>query len=493
MAVLSNFVKKQNDKNRESSPETNESHNPISSVNNMAKILLLDFEEKDYKFFKDKDFDVDRKETNWKSSSIESLMIPEDCRLILYQANNKSTISSAHARDSEKIKSVINRGGAVVCFIGNCETFHLTNFVGSIPRFEFKKNDTPNSITPINEDPFAPIFKKFGKSISEAKKLFPNAMAAGATVDLKSWDPLSEGELQVLATSSDGYPISAVIRNGKGYYLFLPWFGDENIRVAEYILTEMYPKLEIVEPEIPEAPEEPKASPPNTEANWLDKKEYAFPGLQELYKEKEEARKKFERAITKIDAKIEELKDKKQAPFQKTLIAQGEELVKSVVTALEYIGWKKVVNVSEYWKNVVRDREEDIWLLEEENDPIEETIKTGYVFLINVVASNENAKDEDFADLQKFKGRRMQEFNNTKMKSILIGNYFYDQEAKLRKNPFSAEQISDVEKDGNGVLTTYELFKAVKAIMENKIKGEDIQEQMQVQTGHIQFNFDVKK
>ena len=226
----------------------------------MAKILLLDFEEKDYKFFKDKDFDVDRKETNWRSSSIESLMIPEGCRLILYQANNKSTISSAHARDSEKFKRVVSKGGAVVCFIGKCETFHLTNFVGSIPKFEFTKNETPNLVTPINEDPYAQIFEKFGKSITEAKKLFPNAMAAGATVDLKSWDPNSEGELQVLATSSDGYPISAVIRNGKGYYLFLPWFGDENIRVAEYVLTEMYPKLEITEPEIPAMQKEPEAN-----------------------------------------------------------------------------------------------------------------------------------------------------------------------------------------------------------------------------------------
>ena len=493
MAVLSNFVKKIDEKNKGNSPAANESRNPLNSVNNMAKILLLDFEEKDLKFFKDKDYDVDRKETNWRSSSIESLMIPEDCRLILYQADSKSTISSAHARDSEKFKTIINRGGAIVCFIGNCETFHLTNFVGNIPKFGFKKNDSPNMVTAINEDPFAPIFDRFGKSITEAKKLFPDAMAAGAKVDLKTWDPNSEGEMQVLATSTDGYPVSAVIRNGKGYYLFLPWFGDENIRVAEYILTEIYPELEIVEPEVPEIPEGLESPPTDNATDWLDKEEYAFPGLQELYKEKEEARKKFEQAITKIDAKIEELKEKKQAPFQKMLIAEGDELVKSVVTALEYIGWKKVVNVSDYWKNVVRDREEDIWLLEDDSSPIEETIKTGYVFLVNVASGTEPAKDEDCTDLQKFKGRRMQEFNNTKMKSILIGNYFCDTEAKLRKNPFSEEQISDVEKDGNGVLTTYELFKAVKRLMENTIKKEEIKNQMQEQTGLIQFNFEVKK
>lgn len=492
MAVLSNFVKKLEDKNKEFSPEKNESNNTITPVNNMAKILLLDFEEKDLRFFKDKDFDIDRKETNWKSSSIESLHIPENCRLILYQADNKSTISSAHARDAEKFKNVVSKGGAVVCFVGQCERFHLTNFVGKVPKLELKKYDTPLLVTPIREDPFAPIFENFGQSIKDAKKLFPEAMAVGAKVNLKSWDPNFDGEMQVLATSSDGYPISAVIRNGNGYFLFLPWFGEENIRVAEYILTEMYPKLDIAEPEVPEMPEEPDI-PSDTEGNWLEKEEYAFPDLQELYKEKEEARKKFEQSIAKIDAKIEDLKEKKQAPFQKMLVAEGDELTKAVITAMDYIGWKKVVNVNNYWKNVVRDKEENIWLLEDDTRPIEETIKTGYVFLVNVRASKDAAKDEDCATLQKYKGRRMQEFNNTKMKSILVGNYFFDKEAKFRKNPFTEEQISDVEKDGNGVLTTYELFKAVKAIMENRIKKEEIQKQMQAQQGRIQFNYSVKK
>jgi len=82
----------------------------------------------------------------------------------------------------------------------------------------------------------------------------------------------------------------------------------------------------------------------------------------------------------------------------------------------------------------------------------------------------------------------MQEFNNTKMKAILIGNYFNKQDAKLRKNPYSEVQIADAEKDANGLLTTYELFQAVKAIMENKIKKEDIQRQMEAQLGLIKFN-----
>lgn|GEM_PF-236404 len=475
MTVLGNYVKSVEEKDKVSSPMKDSIGLPETPEMNSAKILLLDFEEKDYKLLKDKKFDVALKQTNWKSSSIESLIIPEECQMILYQANSSSTISSAHARDSEKFKALIGKGGVMVCFVGQCETFHLTNFSGSIPKLNFQYYDAPNITTLTKKGSFAPLFDKFGTSILQAKKLFPEAIAIGSKIDLRTWDSNASGEMEVLATSSDGYPISVVIRDGKGYYLLLPWFGEKNIEVAEMISKEMLPQTEI-------------QGESGNELTWLDSEEYTFPGLQELYKEKEEARKKFEQAIAKIDKKIDDIKEKKQAPFQKMLISEGTELKKSVITALEYIGWKKVVDVDDYWKNVVRDKEEDIWLLEDDSAPIETTIKTGYVFLLNTVGSDKDAVDEDCAVLQKFKGRRMQEFNNTKMKAILIGNYYNKQDAKLRKNPYSEVQIADAEKDANGLLTTYELFKAVKAIMEDKIKKEDIQRQMEAQLGLIKFN-----
>jgi hypothetical protein len=475
VTVFGNTVKNVEDRNKDSPPEKDNIGFPESPEMNSVEILLLDFEDKDYKELKDKKFEVALKQTNWKSSSIESLIIPENCKMILYQANSNSTISSAHARDSEKFKTLIAKGGVMACFVGQCETFHLTNFSGPIPKLEFKNNDVPNITNTTKKGPFAPLFKKFSNSIIQAKKLFPEAMAIETKIDLRAWDPNGFGEMEVLATSSDGYPISAVIRDGKGYYLLLPWFGEKNIKVAEMISKEMLPQSEI-------------QGESGDELAWLDSEEYAFPGLQELYKEKEEARKKFEQVISKIDKKIEDLKEKKQAPFQKMLITEGTELKKSVITALEYIGWKKVVDVDDYWKNVVRDKEEDIWLLEEDSAPIETTIKTGYVFLVNTVGSDKDAVDDDCAVLQKFKGRRMQEFNNTKMKAILIGNYFNKQDAKQRKNPYSEVQIADAEKDANGLMTTYELFKAVKAVMENKIKKEDIQRQMEAQLGLIKFN-----
>jgi len=49
----------------------------------MAKIMLLDFEESDYRRLLDKKFDVELRETNWRSGRVESLLPPQDCRVVL--------------------------------------------------------------------------------------------------------------------------------------------------------------------------------------------------------------------------------------------------------------------------------------------------------------------------------------------------------------------------------------------------------------------------
>jgi len=107
-----------------------------------------------------------------------------------------------------------------------------------------------------------------------------------------------------------------------------------------------------------------------------------------------------------------------------------------------------------------------------------------------VVRSSRNwAADDDCIRLQRFKGRRMQEFDNTRMKGLLLGNYFNQQEARLRNNPFSQFQIEEAEKDGNALLTTYDLFKAIKAEKEGLITKEEIRRQIKEKSGLIQFNF----
>jgi len=148
-----------------------------------------------------------------------------------------------------------------------------------------------------------------------------------------------------------------------------------------------------------------------------------------------------------------------------------------------------VVDVDQYWKNVIRDKEEDLWLIENNDQPVEVCLRKEFLILVVIRSSRNWATDDDCILLQRFKGRRMQEFDNTRMKAILVGNYFNLVEAKLRNNPFSQFQVEEAEKDGNGLLTTYELFLAVKAEKEGLISKEEIRKQLREKSGLVKFSY----
>jgi hypothetical protein len=293
---------------------------------------------------------------------------------------------------------------------------------------------------------------------------------------MREWDPPYDARLQVLAESFKNYPVSVLIRRGQGFYLLLPWFGDKNIEVVELLLEQVLPSLS---PQL--LTEE--------ESSWLDSYEYVFPELLDVFKQMEDENEKHRQSMRRFEEKIEELKTLEQEPFNRLLTAEGKELQQAVVKAFKYLNWLNVVDVIEYWKHVIRIKEEDIWLLDEDGKTIEQLIRGSQLILVTVHGGEGSASDEDCLLLQRYKGRRMQEFDNTKMKALLVGNYFSRTEAKLRDTPFTEQQIDEAAKDGNGLLTTYELFRVVKAEKEKKITREAIREQLKNKVGLITFDF----
>jgi len=222
---------------------------------------------------------------------------------------------------------------------------------------------------------------------------------------------------------------------------------------------------------------------------WLDSVDYVFPGLLEVYEEMEREKEKHRQALANLEERIKEIKSSEQGQFNRLLTGEGRDLQEAVIKALKYLNWLNVVDVDDYWKRVFRVKEEDIWLLDEDEKSIEQLIRDSPVTMVTVKASTAGASDEDCLNLQRHKGRRMQEFNNTRLKAVLIGNYFSQVEAKLREVPFNESQISEAAKDGNGLLTTYELFKAIKAEKEKKTTKEAIREQFNSKVGLITFEY----
>jgi hypothetical protein len=442
----------------------------------MAKILLIDFTDADYRYLLDRKFEVDFRESSCKTGKTQSLEPPRDCRVVLYQADCGDSGSGPHAGDAERFEKIVAQGGAIVCFVGNCQESDLTGLVGSIPHLRFQENKLPDKIYEIKDGPFSPIFTEFRPFISRAIELFPMHNGLGTTVDLAAWDPPSEAKVEVLAESFKNYPVAALLRRGEGFYLLLPWFGEKNVEVAELLLGHVLPEVS------------PRLFEPDG-VSWLDSYDYIFPGLLDVYKQMEEENERHRQNIALLEERAAELKATEQASFNKLLTGEGKELQEAVIRALRYLNWTQVIDVDEYWKRVIRIKEEDVWLMEEDDRSIGEMIRDRPITMVAIRSGDGGAADDDCLLLQRYKGRRMQEFNNTRMKAVLIGNYFLGTEAKLREVPFSESQVNEATKDGNGLLTTYELFKTIKAEKEKKTTKEAIREQLRNKTGLVTFEY----
>ncbi|MGA2362197.1 MAG: hypothetical protein ABSG73_07015 [Candidatus Aminicenantales bacterium] len=440
----------------------------------MAKILLLDFDDSDRGHLVAEKYDVELRSTGWRSGKEEPLDIPAESEIVFYHVNGRGGDgrSQLHAEVQEALSRRVEGGARVVCFISGGEVYQLTNIVGPLERLQLQDVARPDSILFSPRALFHVPFERFKPFISKAYKLLPEAAGEGI------WEKASgpEGKLEILAKSADGYPVSLLMGKGKGSVLLLPSFGPKNVEIIDYILKDKTPFTA-------EPVAETGAGP------WIEHEDYLFPDLKGLFVRKEEEKHRHELALAEIDREIREMKAGGQDEYHKLLTAEGTDLSKAVVNALRYLGWGKVVDVNNYWKKVIRNKEEDVWLIENDGPSVEANLRKESLILVLVRAGKAWATDDECALLQKYKGRRMQEFDNTRMKAVLIGNYFSATDAKARSNPFSAVQIEEAQKDGNGLLTSYELFKAIKAEKESRITKADVRSEIRDKTGLVTIDY----
>ncbi len=439
----------------------------------MGKVLLLDFEDSDRGRLASDKYDVESRSTGWRSGKEEGLDLPAESDVIFYQLEGRGSNgrSQLHLDVHEALARRVEAGARVVCFIGGGELYQLTNIVGSFPGLQLQDVARPETILFNPRALFHVPFERFKPFIARAYKLLPEAAGEGI------WEEGAgaAGKLEILAKSADGFPVAVLAGKGKGYVLLLPSFGAKNVEIAEYILKDKMP----LQAEAAAVPAE----------SWSESEEFVFPELREILARKAEEAKRHEQAVAELDRAFREAKAGGQDDFLKLLTADGPELRTAVVGALRDMGWGKVVDVVEYWKKVIRDKEEDAWLIEADGASVEASLRKEDLVIVLVRSGKAWAADDECALLQKFKGRRMQEFDNTKMKAVLIGNYFLAADPRTRSIPFSAVQIDEATKDGNGLLTTYELFKAIKAEKEQKLSKGQVRAQIRQKTGLITFEY----
>ena len=438
----------------------------------MAKILLLDFTQADKDRLVSENYDVDLRQTGWMTGLDNPLDLPYDSEIVFYQIGGETAAvrPDLHAGVHKTLMERAGEGTRVVCFIGDGEITRLTNIVGPVDGLQAMESARADAVVFNPRAIFHVPFERFKPDIAKAFRLLPETFGDGV------WEKESSinGKFEFLAKTTDGAPVAMFIRKGRGSLLLLPSFGPKNIDIVDHILKD---KLPLAPEIVAEAP-----------AGWLEADDYAFPELKALMAKRDDEKRKFAEVLADYDRQIKDLKTGGQEEFHRLLNGEGAAFKKAVVNTFRYLGWGRVVDVDQYWKNTIRNKEEDAWVIDPADMPVEAGLRKGELVILLTRGGKNWATDDECALLQKYKGRRMQEFDNTRMKAVLVGNYFSAAEAKSRPNPFSAAQIEEAQKDGNGLLTSYELFRAIKAEKENRISKDVIRDQIKLKTGLVTFD-----
>lgn len=194
---------------------------------------------------------------------------------------------------------------------------------------------------------------------------------------------------------------------------------------------------------------------------------------EHLLEEKESLIKRFDTEIERKEKEIES-NYKKYECLHRLLTESGDELVKSVKSFLEWLGFEKIRIMDEASEGLL---EEDLQVETED----------GLLF-IEIKGIGGTSTDEQCSQIEKIKNRRRKERRNFDVFGLYIVNHQRYQPPLLWKNPpFKIEQIQDAENDERGLLTTWQLFNLYYSIKDGCISKEEARKAL-LKYGLIEFS-----
>lgn len=262
-----------------------------------------------------------------------------------------------------------------------------------------------------------------------------------------------DAETYVLLKNRLGKAISYIQKIGEGFLMILPRFDDYYMPISN-LIKEILPELK------------PDLFADFSKNKWLENKEYSFPEVKNLMSKQEEIINEYEEKLKAIQIEIKELK--KQNEFlTNILVSQGFDdfLVENVKSVFEYIGYSAVVDVDEI---TVGNRQEDLRILD-----------GGRFTVVEVKGHKGNPTEDDCQALNKYISRNMKAEKRTDIHGILVVNHQRMLPPAERNYPgYTREQIADAERDDYTLVTTWELFNAVRLLQEGLVTFEDIDESL---------------
>ena len=201
---------------------------------------------------------------------------------------------------------------------------------------------------------------------------------------------------------------------------------------------------------------------------WVERDEYKLDSVLKYKAKKIEVQQRAKREFDELDKKILEERDK-HGFLHGIITKTGTDLVESVKSCLEFIGFKQVIDV-------------DKQILEQETKaPKQEDLQVhdkSPTLLIEIKGISGLPHESDTIQVVKYVPRRMKEWNRVDVRGVSIINHQRNVPALERDNQniFTKQQVEDAEHHDLTILTTWDLFLLIRGMMKWGWDPKTIQE-----------------
>jgi len=201
---------------------------------------------------------------------------------------------------------------------------------------------------------------------------------------------------------------------------------------------------------------------------WIENDEYELNSVINFKNEKMKIEKRARDELQEIDKKI--LREREKSGFLHEIITgSGDDLVVSVKKCLEFIGFKKVINVDEKINEQEKSssKQEDLQIMEKSP-----------ALLLEIKGLSGLPRESDTMQVYKYISRRMKEWDRTDVRGISIINHQRNIPPLERNNSkvFTKQQIDDANSNDITLITTWNLFLLVRGMIKWNWQPEVIQD-----------------
>lgn len=253
------------------------------------------------------------------------------------------------------------------------------------------------------------------------------------------------------------------MKDGRGFIVY-PFFGEATANALVDVLLDVLPAVA------------PDLLPKQRAETWVDEPALWLGAYATERERLEEAERRWLEERARLDEAIAAARTE-QDRFMPLITGDGDELKDAVMSALSLFG----IGVEDADKKELGGRgpQEDLWLWsgppgDPEKDPFT---------LAEVKGTVRSFTEDHVGTLARYKARRMKALRNHGIRGMFIGNARRNVAPTKRPAPFQAQMIEDASREGDLLVSGWDLFQAVREVVAGRLSPEEMRRSLLEQTG----------